>query len=64
MQNAESQLIAALRLILAEGADPRAVIDQALEDIAVETPRAADPHPDAPGPYAPNPWSIYAERVH
>ncbi|MDR7037619.1 MULTISPECIES: hypothetical protein [Methylobacterium] len=63
MSNAHAQLIAALRLLVAAGDDPRALVDRAIEDIEAEAP-GRRPASEAPGPYAPHAWSIYAERAH
>ncbi|AWN43785.1 hypothetical protein [Methylobacterium durans] len=60
---AHEQLLAALRVILTEGQDPRAVIAHAIEDVERETAKRQAPQ-EAPGPYTPNAWSMYAGRVH
>ena len=60
---AHEQLLAALRVIVTEGHDPRAIVAHAIKDVEHEAARRRAPH-EAPGPYAPNAWSMYAGRVH
>ena len=65
MMDVHDQLVAALRIIVAQSDDPQAVIAHALEDVERETltPTARSGEA-APGPYTPNSWSIYAAKVH
>lgn len=65
MLTGHDQLIAALRLILAESEDPQAVVDHALRDVEREQSVLQGRQGDAaPGPYAPNAWSMYVPQAH
>ena len=65
MLDVHEQLVAALRVIVAQDADAHALVVHALEDLEREKPallaRASD---EVPGPYAPNSWSMYGQRTH
>lgn len=61
MIDAHEQLVAALRVIIAQSDDPQAFIAHALEDVERETPAVlASSGEETPGPYTPNAWSIFA----
>lgn len=65
MSNAQEQLVAALRAIVAESADPHAVVEDALKDVERETSARARQMGDAaPGPYTPCSWSMYVPQAH
>ena len=62
---AHEQLVAALRVIIAECDNVQKVINHTIAAIAAEAPeRMAQPLPVKHGPYAPNSWSRYADRGH
>lgn len=65
MPDVHEQLVAALRVIIAQSDDPWAVIGHAMEDMGREQAgHAAATADEIPGPYSPNALSIYAERRH
>ncbi|KAB1072470.1 hypothetical protein [Methylobacterium planeticum] len=65
MSDVHDQLVAALRVIVAQNADAHALVVHALEDVEREAPAPQVPaDAEVPGPYAPNPWSMYAGRTH
>ncbi len=65
MSDVHEQLVAALRVIIAQNGDPWSVIGHAIEDMEREQSRPlAATEDERPGPYSPNALSIYAERRH
>lgn len=61
MMDVHEQLVAALRVIVAQSGDPQAIIAHALEDVERETPTPSSASgEETPGPYTPNAWSIFA----
>lgn len=65
MSDVHEQLVAALRIIIAQSNDPWGAIGHAIEDMERERARpAAATADEIPGPYSPNALSIYAERRH
>ena len=65
MSDVHEQLVAALRVIVAQSDDPQSVIAHALEDVEREKPAALDHvRGEARGPYSPNPWSMYGGQFH
>jgi hypothetical protein len=65
MPDVHEQLVAALRVIIAQSDDPWAIIGHAMEDMEREQTRpVAATGDEVPGPYSPNALSIYAERRH
>ena len=55
MSDVHEQLVAALRVIVAQGEDPQSVIAHALEDVEREKKAiSAQLSEKAPGPYSPN----------
>ena len=65
MSDVHEQLVAALRVIVAQGDDPQTVIAHALEDVEREKPTVvARSVQEAPGPYSANPWSMYGGQFH
>ena len=64
MSTGHDQLIAALRIVVAESEDPHAVVDDALKDVEREQSSLQAQQGDAaPGPYAPNAWSMYVPQA-
>jgi hypothetical protein len=65
MSDAHEQLVAALRVIVAQDADAHALVVHALEDVERENPAlVAQASNEVPGPYAPNSWSMYGGQFH
>ncbi|MGU3537599.1 hypothetical protein [Methylobacterium sp. A54F] len=65
MFDAQEQLVAALRAIVAQSGDAHALVIHALEDVERErSERESLSDEAAHGPYGPNALSIFAERLH
>ena len=65
MSDIHEQLVAALRVIIAQGDDPQSVIAHALEDVEREKPvTLAGSDEEVRGPYSPNSWSMYSRQFH
>ena len=65
MSDVHEQLVAALRVIVAQGEDPQSIIAHALADVEREkTAISAKSVDETPGPYGPNTWSMYGGHFH